>query len=254
MKKPTLKNLKEQADAMEAEEAFKWLITLSEEYGEPVRKLADRYYKKLELIKKEEERLLAMSSMEYEAYNNGYCLVGGIDEAGRGPLAGPVVAACVILPKGCLLHKLNDSKKLSPEVRNQLYTQIKAEAISYGIGIVENQIIDEINIYEATKKAMELAVSCMKTRPDFLIIDAVKIKTDIPQRSVPKADQNSVSVAAASILAKVTRDRIMEKLDEKYPGYGFAKHKGYGTAEHIDAIKEKGLCPIHRRSFTHNIV
>mgnify|MGYP001160659888 FL=1 len=254
MKKLTIKSLKEQADAMEAEEAFKWLISLSEEYGEPVKKLADKYYKRMESIKKEEERLLAMSSMEFEAYDNGYCLIGGIDEAGRGPLAGPVVAACVILPKGCMLHKLNDSKKLSAEVRDQLYARIKAEAISYGIGIVENHIIDDINIYEATKKAMELAVSCMKTRPDFLITDAVKINVDIPQRAVPKADQNSVSVAAASILAKVTRDRIMDKMDEKYPGYGFAKHKGYGTAEHIAAIKEKGLCPIHRRSFTHNFV
>ena len=254
MKRPTLKSLKEKADTMEIDDAYRWLISLSEEYGEPVKKLADKYYKRLELIKKEEERLLAMSSMELEAYDKGYCFIGGIDEAGRGPLAGPVVAACVILPKGCLLHKLNDSKKLSATVRDQLYTRIKAEAISYGIGIVENYIIDDINIYEATKKAMELAVNCMKTRPDFLIADAVEIKVDIPQRAVPKADQNSISVAAASILAKVTRDRIMEKLDEKYPGYGFAKHKGYGTREHIAAIKEKGLCPIHRRSFARSFV
>lgn len=254
MKKPTLKSLKEKADSMEIEDAFKWLISLSEEYGEPVKKLADKYYKRIELVKKEEDRLLAMSSMEFEAYNNGYSLIGGIDEAGRGPLAGPVVAACAILPKGCLLQKLNDSKKLSAAVRDELYTRIKAEAVSYGIGIVENRIIDAINIYEATKKAMELAVNCMKTRPDFLLIDAVKLKLDIPQRAVPKADQNSVSVAAASILAKVTRDRMMEKLDGIYPGYGFAKHKGYGTAEHIAAIKEKGLCPIHRISFTENFI
>ncbi|MGI6122855.1 MAG: ribonuclease HII [Acetivibrionales bacterium] len=254
MKKPTLKSLKEKADTMEVSEAFSWLISLSKEYGEPVKKLADKYYKRMELMKKEEERLLAMSSLELEAYKNGYSFIGGIDEAGRGPLAGPVVAACAILPKGCLLHKLNDSKKLSAKVRDELYAKIKAEAVSYGIGIVENNIVDEINIYEATKKAMELAVNCMKTRPDFLIIDAVSLKINIPQRSVPKADQNSISVAAASILAKVTRDRIMEKLDVTYPGYGFAKHKGYGTAEHIAAIKEKGLCPIHRVSFTNNFV
>lgn len=254
MKKPTIKSLKEKADSMEITEAYKWLTSLSEEYGESVKKLADKYYKRIELMKKEKERLLAMSSLESEAYDDGYCFIGGIDEAGRGPLAGPVVAACAILPKGYLLHKLNDSKKLSAATRYELYTRIKAEAVSYGIGIVENHIIDDINIYEATKKAMELAVNCMKIRPDFLIIDAVKLKLDIPQKAVPKADQNSISVAAASILAKVTRDRMMEKLDGIYPGYGFAKHKGYGTAEHIAAIKEKGLCPIHRISFTKNFV
>jgi ribonuclease HII len=252
MKKPTLKSLKEQADRMEAGEAFKWLTTISEEYGEYVKNLADLYYKRWQAIRSEEERLLKMSSMELEAYENGYSFVGGIDEAGRGPLAGPVVAACVILPPGVVLHKLNDSKKISESVRDELYVQIKEKALSYGIGIVESRIIDEINIYEATKKAMELAVNCMKIRPDFLIIDSVKLSIDIPQRAVPKADQNSVSVAAASVLAKVTRDRIMKKMDEVYPGYGLAKHKGYGTKEHIMAIREKGLCPIHRISFTKN--
>jgi ribonuclease HII len=254
MKKPTLKSLKEQADRMEAEEAFKWLSGLSEEYGDHVTKLADIYYKRWEAIRAEEERLLKMSSMELEAYENGYLYVGGIDEAGRGPLAGPVVAACVILPPGVVIHKLDDSKKLSESVRDELYVQIKEKALSYGIGIVENRIIDEINIYEATKKAMELAVGCMKIRPDFLLIDAVKLNIGIPQKAVPKADQNSVLVAAASILAKVTRDRIMEKLDKEYPGYGLARHKGYGTKEHIMAIREKGLSPIHRISFTRNFV
>ncbi|MGI6084800.1 MAG: ribonuclease HII [Acetivibrionales bacterium] len=254
MKKPTLKSLKEKADTMELSEAVNWLTSLSEEYGEPVKKLADKYYRRMELIKKEEDRLLTMSSMESEAYKNGYMFVGGIDEAGRGPLAGPVVAACVILPPGILLHKLNDSKKLQAKVRDELYIRIKEQAVSYGIGIVENHIIDRINIFEATKKAMELAVNCMKTRPDFLIIDAVRLKLDIPQKAVPKADQNSISAAAASVLAKVTRDRIMEKLDGVYPGYGFARNKGYGTAEHIAAIKEKGLCPIHRLSFTENFL
>lgn len=254
MKKPTLKSLKEQADAMEAEEAYKWLKSLSEEYGDYIIDLADKYYKRWQKIRTEEERLLRMSDMELEAYGKGCLYVGGIDEAGRGPLAGPVVAACVILPPGIVIHKLNDSKKLTEQVRNELYDIIKEKAVSYGIGIVDNRIIDEINIYEATKKAMELAVGCMKVKPDFLIIDAVKLNLDIPQKSVPKADQNSVSVAAASILAKVTRDRIMEKLDEKYPGYGLAKHKGYGTEEHIRAIREKGLSPIHRLSFTKHFI
>ncbi|HHY63595.1 MAG TPA: ribonuclease HII [Clostridiaceae bacterium] len=253
MKKPTLKSLKEQADAMEAEQAYKWLKSLSEEYGDYVDDLADNYYKRWLKIRAEEERLLKMSAMELEAYGKGYLYVGGIDEAGRGPLAGPVVAACVILPPGVVIHRLNDSKKLTEQARDELYDIIKEKSVSYGIGIVNNRKIDEINIYEATRKAMELAVSHMKIKPDFLIIDAVRLSLDIPQRSVPKADQNSVSVAAASILAKVTRDRIMEKLDLKYPGYGLAKHKGYGTGEHIRAIREKGLSPIHRVSFTKNI-
>ncbi len=254
MKRPTIKSLKEKAETMEAVEAFKWLSTLSEEYGESVKKLADKYYKRAKAIKNEKERLLAMTKIETAAYENGYTLIGGIDEAGRGPLAGPVVASCVILPKGILIDKLNDSKKVSEAVRNELYEIIKTEAISYGIGIVEHHIIDEINIYEATKRAMELAVGCMKQTPDYLIIDAVKLNNGIPQTAVPKADENSVSVAAASILAKVTRDRIMQKMDKTYPEYGFAQHKGYGTKAHIQAIKEKGLCPIHRRSFTKNIV
>jgi ribonuclease HII len=254
MKKPTIQSLKEKADAMEAREAFKFLSDLSEEYGEPVKKLADKYYKKLEAIKKEEKRLMDMSFMEFEAYSEGFQFVGGIDEAGRGPLAGPVVAACAILPPGILLHKLNDSKKLSAAQRDILFDQIKEKALAFGIGIVENDEIDEINIYQATKKAMQIAIDNIRIRPDYLIIDAVKLPVEIPQKAVPKADQNSVSVAAASILAKVTRDRIMDVMEKSYPGYGFVQNKGYGTEEHIIAIKEKGLCPIHRRSFTKNFV
>ncbi len=254
MKKPTLRSLKEKADAMEAQEAFKWLSGLSEEYGDPVKKLADKYYKRVEAIQKEHERLHAMSTMELEAYSRGFQFVGGIDEAGRGPLAGPVVAACAILPPGIILHKLNDSKKLSAVQRDTLFDQIKEVALAFGIGIVENDKIDEINIYEATKRAMQLAIESMRIQPDYLIIDAVRLPVKIPQLAVPKADQNSVSVAAASILAKVTRDRIMEELEKVYPGYGFAQHKGYGTEEHVKAIRERGLCPIHRRSFTKNFV
>ncbi len=254
MKKPTLRSLKEKADAMEAQEAFQWLSGLSEEYGDPVKKLADKYYKRVEAIQKEHERLHAMSAMELEAYSRGFQFVGGIDEAGRGPLAGPVVAACAILPPGIILHKLNDSKKLSAVQRDTLFDQIKEVALAFGIGIVENDMIDEINIYEATKRAMQLAIESMRIQPDYLIIDAVRLPVKIPQLAVPKADQNSVSVAAASILAKVTRDRIMEELEKVYPGYGFAQHKGYGTEEHVKAIRERGLCPIHRRSFTKNFV
>lgn len=250
MKKPSLQSLKEKAEAMEPQEAFEWLSTLSQEYGESAIKLADKYYKRSEAIKKENDRLMAMSSMELDAYTEGFLFVGGIDEAGRGPLAGPVVAACAILPPGILLHKLNDSKKLSAAVRDMLFDQIQEKALAFGIGVVDNETIDTINIYEATKKAMQLAIENMRICPDYLIIDAVRLPVKIPQKAVPKADANSVSVAAASVLAKVTRDRMMDKLDQEYPGYGFAKHKGYGTEEHIQAIREKGLCPIHRRSFT----
>jgi ribonuclease HII len=250
MKKPSLKALKEKADAMEPQEAFQWLSALSKEYGESVMKLADKYHKKVEALRKENERLMAMSAMEFAAYEEGFQLVGGIDEAGRGPLAGPVVAACVILPPGIILHKLNDSKKLSEAQREELFDQIREKALAYGIGIVDHDEIDTLNIYQATKKAMKLAIENMRLRPDYLIIDSVKLDIDIPQKAVPKADQNSVSVAAASILAKVTRDRMMDAMEKEYPGYGFARHKGYGTPEHMAAIREKGLCPIHRRSFT----
>ncbi len=252
MKKPTLQSLKEKADAMEAKEAFQWLSGLSEEYGESVKKLADKYYKKMEALQNEYKRLQAMSCMELEAYSQGFQFVGGIDEAGRGPLAGPVVAACAILPPGLVLNKLNDSKKLSGAQRDILFDQIREKALAYGIGIVDNDRIDEINILQATKKAMALAIENMRIQPDYLIIDAVRLPINIPQKAVPKADQNSVSVAAASILAKVTRDRMMEEMELVYPGYGFAQHKGYGTEDHVKAIKEKGLCPIHRRSFTKN--
>jgi len=254
MKKMTIKSIKEKAAAMKAEEAFRWLSSIAEEYGDSVKKLADIYYKRAEAIRKEHERLLAMSAMELEAYSQGFQFVGGIDEAGRGPLAGPVVAACAILPPGVLIERINDSKKLTQAVREELFEEIKEKAVAYGIGIVDNETIDEINIYEATKKAMCLALENMQIKPDYLIIDAVKLNVDIPQMAVPKADMNSISVAAASILAKVTRDRLMDELDKVHSGYGFAKHKGYGTKEHLEAIQEKGLCPIHRRSFTGKIL
>jgi ribonuclease HII len=250
MKKPTIKSLKEKADLMEAEEAFRWLSSMASEYGDSVQKLADKYYRKMEAIKEEKERLKAMSEIEREAYSRGFRFVGGIDEAGRGPLAGPVVAACVVLPPGIMIHKLNDSKKLAARAREQLFDIICEKAVSYGIGIIDNVTIDKMNIFQATKMAMELAIKNMNVKPDFLIIDDVRLPVEIPQRNIPKADQISVSVAAASILAKVTRDRIMDELDLTYPGYGFTKHKGYGTKEHTLAIREKGLCPIHRRSFT----
>ncbi len=200
---------------------------------------------------KELERLKEMSKYEKDAYIQGYKLVAGIDEAGRGPLAGPVVAACVILPENCIIEGLNDSKKLTPAKRNRLYDIIIKSAISIGVGMADEMCIDEINILNATKLAMKLAVEQTETKPDLLLIDAVKLSdVDIPQRSIVKGDSLSISIAAASIIAKVSRDRLIEAKDSMYPEYGFKKHKGYGTAEHINAIKKYGICPIHRVSFT----
>jgi ribonuclease HII len=202
---------------------------------------------------KELERLKRMTRYEMEAVSQGYCNVAGIDEAGRGPLAGPVVAACVMLPEYCIIEGVNDSKKLSPAKREKLYDIILDRAVSYDIGIVDEKRIDEINILNATKLAMKMAVEQMDIKPDMLLIDAVRLDDlDIPQNSIVKGDELSISIAAASIIAKVSRDRMISEADSQYPEYGFNRHKGYGTAEHINAIKKYGICPIHRISFTKN--
>jgi len=199
------------------------------------------------------ERLKLMYKYEKETYSKGFKCIAGIDEAGRGPLAGPVVAACVALPKGLLIEGVNDSKKLSEAKREQIYEIIMEKALSVGIGIVDEKTIDEINILNATKLAMKNSIMQMKVKPDFLLIDAVKLDDiDIPQLPIIKGDSLSLSIAAASIVAKVTRDRIMFEYDKKHPEYGFKKHKGYGTKLHIEAIKNYGICPIHRIGFTKN--
>ena len=186
---------------------------------------------------------------------SGLLLIAGIDEAGRGPLAGPVAAGAVILPADHDILYLNDSKKLSEKKRDMLFDQIKEEAVAWAVGLVEPARIDEINILQATYEAMRLAIRQLKAQPSVLINDAVTIpNVEIPQIPVVKGDAKCISIAAASILAKVTRDRIMVEMDARYPGYGFAKHKGYGTKEHMDAIRTHGPCPIHRRSFITRIV
>ena len=205
---------------------------------------------------KEEERLKLLKEIENSIYDSGYKYICGIDEAGRGPLAGPVVVAAVIMPKDSMIEGVNDSKKVSEKKRELLFEQIKEEAIAYGIGIVDEKRIDEVNILNATKEALTMAIKQLKTKPDVIIVDALtKIDTlGIPYRSIIKGDAKAYSIAAASIIAKVTRDRMMRVYDDIYQGYGFAKHKGYGTADHVKAIKEKGPCPIHRKSFiTHFI-
>ena len=195
-------------------------------------------------------RYQQMSVYEEELHAAGVTFVAGIDEAGRGPLAGPVVAAAVILDPSALVLGVNDSKKLSEKKRAELKPIIEQQAVAYGIGIIDEKTIDQINILEATKLAMMQAVANLKQAPQHLLIDALTLPgLTVPQTGIVKGDAKSVSIAAASILAKETRDQIMREYDAVYPQYGFAKHKGYGTRDHIQAIQEYGPCPIHRRSF-----
>lgn len=200
---------------------------------------------------KEEARLIELKKMDKEFYDKGVKYVAGIDEAGRGPLAGPVVVASVILPQDSMIEGINDSKKISESKREKLYEIITKEAISYGVGIIYQEEIDEINILQATKKGLTEAIKQMNIKPNIIMVDALSgIDTlGIPYKSIIKGDAKCYSIAAASIIAKVTRDRIMREWDKLYPEYGFGSHKGYGTAKHIAAIKEFGPCPIHRRTF-----
>lgn len=201
------------------------------------------------------ERVRLEGMREFENKYSDLAYVAGIDEAGRGPLAGPVVAAAVILPKDIFLPFLNDSKKVTEKRRDVLFDEIKQNAIAYGIGIASNTLIDEINILQATYEAMREAINSLEKTPDVLLVDAVHIPDiNIKQVGIVKGDAKSVNIAAASILAKVTRDRIMAEYDKIYPEYGFASNKGYGTATHIAALKEVGPCAIHRKSFIGNFV
>lgn len=197
----------------------------------------------------ERTRLMGEFEKEYIMYAN----VCGIDEAGRGPLCGPVVASAVILPKECNILYINDSKKLTEKMRDKVYDEIAANAVAWAIGMASPERIDEINILQATYEAMREAIGKLKVTPDILLNDAVTIPgVDIKQIPIIKGDAKSRSIAAASIMAKVTRDRMMEQYDALYPEYGFARHKGYGTKAHIEALKEYGPCPIHRRTFIKN--
>lgn len=205
---------------------------------------------------KELERLTNLKQMEQDLYEKGFNNICGIDEAGRGPLAGPVVVAGVIMPNNSMIEGVNDSKKVSEKKREKLYNLILEEAISYSVAIIGQDVIDEINILNATKQGVTQVVEGLNIRPDLILVDALThINTKgVPYESIIKGDAKCYNIAAASIIAKVTRDRIMRQWDEIYPQYGFINHKGYGTAKHIAAIKEYGLCPIHRRSFTKNFI
>ena len=213
---------------------------------------------------KELERLLNLKKEEKALYEKGIVSICGIDEAGRGPLAGPVVVACSLMPKDSMIEGVNDSKKIAEKKWERIYEEIIKEAIAYGVGIINQEEIDRINILNATKKGLTIAIKELEEklekqnlkRPEVILVDALTgINTlGIPYKSIIHGDAISYSIACASIIAKVTRDRIMKQMDEIYPQYGFAKHKGYGTAAHMQAIRENGLCPIHRRSFVKNII
>ena len=205
---------------------------------------------------KEIERLKRLKEFEEKLYADGVKYIAGIDEAGRGPLAGPVVIGCAIMSRDSFIEYVNDSKKVSETKREMLYKKITNEAVAWSTGIIWQDEIDELNILNATKKALTDAIDKLEVKPDKILVDALdKIDTrGIPYISVIKGDAKIYSISAASIIAKVTRDRIMKEYDEIYPQYGFAGHKGYGTAKHIQAIKEHGICPLHRKSFTKNFI
>ncbi|HFI0517017.1 TPA: ribonuclease HII [Streptococcus suis] len=205
--------------------------------------------KELEKEAAEDARLEAMLFYEKALYENGVELIAGIDEVGRGPLAGPVVAAAVILPKGCKIRYLNDSKKIPKSKHEAIYNEIIEHAVAVGVGVKDAAFIDQINIYEATKLAVLEALGQLSQEPEHLLIDAMKLDTPLPQTSIIKGDANSLSIAAASIVAKVTRDKMMADYDKEFSGYGFAKNAGYGTAEHLDGLNKLGITPIHRKTF-----
>lgn len=235
------------------EELFPLLAAYGEDSRAGVSKLVQAGEKRLEAYFAELARMEEM--FHYEELYPEVEYIGGIDEVGRGPLAGPVVACCVILPKDCDILYLNDSKQVPAKLREALYDEILKKAVSYGIGVVSHEVIDEINILQATYRAMREAIDAMPIKPQQLLVDAVTIPgITIPQRGIVKGDAKSASIAAASIVAKVTRDRMMVELDAKYPGYGFAGNKGYGSKEHIAAIRSLGPCEIHRRSFIGNFL
>ena len=204
-----------------------------------------KYYKKLKLY------LDCLDNYKYERElkKEGYKLIGGVDEVGRGPLVGPVVAACVILPDKFNLDGLTDSKKLSEEKRNYFFEEIKKQAISYGIGIIDEKKIDEVNIYEATKLAMKEAINNCKIKPDYVLTDAMKLDLDVPMTPIIKGDLKSITISAASVIAKVTRDRMMYELDKEYPMYDFKNNVGYPTKKHLEAINKYGIIKEHRKSY-----
>ncbi|MCH5342630.1 MAG: ribonuclease HII [Acetatifactor sp.] len=251
--KKSAKEIKEQLQAACEDELPEFIRTYESDEREGVRKLVCAARKRLEALKRERERTEKLK--EYERKYADLSFICGIDEVGRGPLAGPVVAGAVILPKDCEILYINDSKQLSEKKREELFSVIEREAVACAVGYASPERIDEINILQATYEAMREAIGKLDPQPDILLNDAVTIpKVTIPQVPIIKGDAKSISIGAASIYAKVTRDRLMVEYDKVFPEYGFADNKGYGSAAHIEALKKYGPTPIHRKSFIGNFV
>jgi len=252
--KMSAKALKEHMLGVPFEEYSDYVEVLNKDTRKAVLAISNQYAKKIKAHDDELNRIHGLWQFEDDLASD-YVWVAGIDEAGRGPLAGPVVAAAVILPKHIELLGVNDSKKIPEAKREYLFDEIKKQAISVGVGIVDNDVIDDINILNATKLAMKMAVEQLEPQPEILLIDAVQLADiSIKQESIIKGDAKSISIAAASIIAKVTRDRMIKEYDEKYPQYGFASHKGYGTKQHTDAIRAYGPTEFHRKTFISSFV
>ena len=244
----TIKEIKEElAKIRELESPF------FKEFGKDsrsgVQKEIEKRKKAIQAEMDENLRLEAMLRYEKELYVQGIKLIAGVDEVGRGPLAGPVVSAAVILPQNCKIKGLNDSKKIPKKKHEDIFQAVKEKALAIGIGVMDNHVIDQVNIYEATKLAMKEAIAQLQLKPEHLLIDAMELDLPISQTSIIKGDANSLSIAAASIVAKVTRDKIMANYDQEFPGYDFSQNAGYGTAKHLEGIAKLGITPIHRTSF-----
>ncbi|PNY19055.1 ribonuclease HII [Streptococcus parauberis] len=247
----TIKDIKSQLEAIN-DLTDPLFATFDTDSRAGVKKASEARKRAIQALLDEDQRLENMLRYEKSLYAQGYQAIAGIDEVGRGPLAGPVVAACVILPKNCKITGLNDSKKIPKSKHEMIYNLVIEKAIAVGIGLMTNEVIDEVNIYQATKLAMQAAINNLEgdnLTPDFLLIDAMKLENSIPQESIIKGDANSLSIAAASIVAKVTRDRLMVDYDKAYPGYDFAKNAGYGTKNHLEGLRKLGVTEIHRRTF-----
>lgn len=248
-----ISEIKQEFERLSPEQITEHLCLYEEDERKGVQKILDSQKKRWEKYRKELKR--TENLWAYERKYGAYSAICGIDEVGRGPLAGPVVAGAVILPKDCRILYINDSKQLTPAKREELYDIIMEKAAAVGIGVVSHQRIDEINILQATYEAMRQAISRLLIVPDLLLNDAVTIPgIDIPQIPIIKGDAKSISIGAASIVAKVYRDRLMVEYDKEYPGYDFASNKGYGSPKHIEYLKQEGPCPIHRQSFLKNLL
>ncbi|MFT8319477.1 MAG: ribonuclease HII [Bacillus sp. (in: firmicutes)] len=249
MKVATIKELKTKLENItEINDPF--IEEIKKDTRKGVQTLFKTWQKKKEKEEELHQRFLALNTYENQLRTKGYTLIAGIDEVGRGPLAGPVVTAAVILPENFYLPGIDDSKKLSEKKREEFFESIQQEAIAIGIGIIHAEEIDQINIYEATKKAMLQAINDLTINPDYLLIDAMKLTTPYPSQSIIKGDSKSITIAAASIIAKVTRDNMMKELDKQFPAYHFKKNMGYGTKEHLEALQIEGITSYHRKSFS----